>query len=96
MKTRLILVLVCVTLFSVSYAQNSPHKNRGPEPIRFKSNTKPSLKIAALAKIKEVYGADFKSEILDRPARILTIKEILRTRVVVREITDPNKQKPCP
>ena len=96
MKTRLILVLVCVTLFSVSYAQNSPHKNRGPEPIRFNSNTKPSLNNAELAKLKEVYGADLKTEILDRPARILTIKEILRNRVVVREITDPNKQKPCP
>ena len=33
---------------------------------------------------------------MDRPARVLTIKEILRNRVIVREITDPNKQKPCP
>ena len=96
MKIRLILVLFCATLFSVSHAQNSSHKNRGPEPIRFNLNTKASLNNAELAKLKEVYGADLKTEILDRPARVLTIKEILRNRVIVREITDPNKQKPCP
>ena len=96
MKTRFIFVLFCVTFFSVSYAQNSWHKNRGPQPISFKSNTKASLSNAELAKLKEVYGADLKTEILDRPARVLTIKEILRNRVIVREITDPNKQKPCP
>ena len=96
MKTRFLLVLFCVILFSVSYAQNPSYKNQGPQPISFKSNTKASLNNAELAKLKEVYGADLKTEILDRPTRILTIKEILRNRVVVREITDPNKQKPCP
>ena len=96
MKTRFLLVLFCVILSSVSYAQNPSYKNQGPQPISFKSNTKASLNNAELAKLKEVYGADLKSEILDRPARVLTIKETLRNRVIVREITDPNKQKPCP
>lgn len=96
MKTRFLLVLFCVILFSVSYAQNPSYKNQGPQPVSFKSNTKASLNNAELAKLKEVYGADLKTEILDRPARVLTIKEILRNRVIVREITDPNKQKPCP
>ena len=96
MKTRFILVVFCVTLFSVSYAQNPSHKNQGPQPIRFNSNTNASLNNAELAKLKEVYGAALKTEILDRPTRVLTIKEILRNRVILREITDPNKQKPCP
>ena len=96
MKTRFLLVLFCVILSSVSYAQNPSYKNQGPQPISFKSNTKASLNNAELAKLKEVYGADLKTDILDRPARVLTIKEILRNRVIVREITDPNKQKPCP
>ena len=96
MKTRFLLVLFCVILSSVSYAQNPSYKNQGPQPISFKSNTKASLNNAELAKLKEVYGAALKTEILDRPARVLTIKEILRNRVIVREITDPNKQKPCP
>ena len=95
MKTRFLLVLFCVILFSVSYAQNPSYKNQGPQPISFKSNTKASLNNAELAKLKEVYGAALKTEILDRPARVLTIKEILRNRVIVREITDPIKQKPC-
>ena len=96
MKTRFILVLFCVTVCSVSYAQYSPHKNQGPQPIRFNSNTNTSLNNAELANLKEVYGAALKTEILDRPTRVLTIKEILRNRVILKEITDPNKQKPCP
>ena len=96
MKTRFLLVLFCVILFSVSYAQNPSYKNQGPQPISFKSNTKASLNNAELAKLKEVYGAALRKEILDRPARVLTIKEILRNRVIVKEITDQNKQKPCP
>ena len=96
MKTRFLLVLFCVILSSVSYAQNPSYKNQGPQPIRFNSNTKASLNNAELAKLKEVYGAALKTEILDRPTRILNIKEILRNRVVLREISDPIKQKPCP
>ena len=96
MKTRFLLVLFCVILFSVSYAQNPSYKNQGPQPISFNSNTKASLNNAELAKLKEVYGAALKTEILDRPTRVLSIKEILRNRVILREITDPNKQKPCP
>jgi len=96
MKTRFLLVLFCVILFSVSYAQNPSHKIQGPKPIRFNSNTKASLNNSELEKLKEVYGAALKAEILDRPNRILTIKEILRNRVVLREISDPIKQKPCP
>ena len=96
MKTRFLIVLFCVILFPVSYAQNPSHKNQGPQPISFNSNTKASLSNDELAKLKEVYGAALKTEILDRPTRILTIKEILRNRVILREITDPNKQKPCP
>lgn len=96
MKTRFLLVLFCVILFSVSYAQNPSYKNQGPQPISFNSNTKASLNNAELEKLKEVYGAALKTEVLDRPTRILTIKEILRNRVVLREISDPIKQKPCP
>ena len=96
MKTRFLLVLFCVILFHVSYAQNPSHKNQGPQPINFNSNTEASLSNDELVKLNEVYGDALKTEILDRPIRILTMKEILRNRVVLREISDPIKQKPCP
>ena len=96
MKTYFVNVLFCVIFFSVSNAQNTSPINQGPQPISFNSNTKASLNNAELAKLKEVYGTALKTEILDRPTRVLTIKEILRNRVILREITDLNKQKPCP
>jgi|TARA_B100000497_G_C7655706_1_gene394665 hypothetical protein len=96
MKTRFLNILFCITLLSVSHAQNIAHQNQYPQSIHFNSNTKAPLNNAELAKLKEVYGAALKTEILDRPTRVLTIKEILRNRVILREITDPNKQKPCP
>ena len=37
-----------------------------------------------------------KTEILERPTRVLAIKEILRNRVVLKELTDPRSHKPCP
>ena len=96
MKISFISFLFSILLYSFSYAQNIVHQNQYPQPIIFNSNTKASLNNAELVKIKEVYGASLNTEILDRPARVLAIKEILRNRVILREITDPNKQKPCP
>jgi hypothetical protein len=46
--------------------------------------------------LEDVYGSFLKLEILDRPTRVLAMKEIFRNRVVVRKISDPNSQKPCP
>jgi|TARA_B100000524_G_scaffold24825_1_gene12563 hypothetical protein len=96
MKISFISFLFSILLYSFSYAQNIAHQNQYPQPIIFNSNTKASLNNTELVKIKEVYGASLNTEILDRPARVLAIKEILRNRVILREITDPNKQKPCP
>ena len=96
MKTRYLNILFCITLFSVSHAQNIAHQKQYPQSINFNSNTKAPLNNAELAKLKEVYGSALKTEILDRPSRLLTIKEIFRNRVILREITDLNKQKLCP
>lgn len=96
MNIRLLHLFFCVFVCSIIHGQNITYLNQDLQPIRFNSNTKTSLNNAELVKLKEVYGAALKTEILDRPTRVLTIKEILRNRVILREITDPNKQKPCP
>ena len=96
MKTRFLTFLFCVFICSIIHGQNIAYLNQDPQPIRFNSNTKASLNNAELVKLKEVYGAALRTEILDRPTRVLAIKEILRNRVVLREISDPNRQKPCP
>lgn len=66
------------------------------QPIVFNTNLKADFTNAEMNMLKEVYGLSLQSEILSRPTRVLAMKEILRNRVIIKQISDPNKQKPCP
>ena len=64
--------------------------------IVFNDNTSSEFTADELNKLTAVYGPALKNEILERPTRVLAIKEILRNRVVLKELTDPRSHKPCP
>jgi hypothetical protein len=64
--------------------------------INFNANTQTEFSKDELHKLKEVYGSALSTEILDRPSRVLGIKEILRNRVTIKKISNPKHQKPCP
>jgi hypothetical protein len=78
-----------------SYGQNKGF-TKPLEPIVFNSNVYSDFSADELEMLEEVYGASLESEILDRPSRILVVKEIFRNRVIVEQISDPKQQKPCP
>ena len=69
-------------------------KSHPTTQIVFNSNTSSKLTSNEINNLKTVYGAALKTEILDRPTRVLAMKEILRNRVVVKKI--PNLDKPYP
>ena len=96
MKTLFLNIVLCAILCSVSYAQNYMHKNQSPQPLRFNSNTLSALKTSEIDKLQEVYGPALKMEILDRPSRVLAIKEILRNRVIIKAFSSPEARKAYP
>ena len=88
---------VFFTLISISsYGYSQVQINSIPKPIVFNSNTNTPLTSTELEMLQEVYGMALKKEILDRPSRLLVMKEILRNRVIIKEIKDPKNHKPCP
>ena len=93
MKLNILIILITL----VSLKSNSQVVKATSTPlIVFNSNTSSEFTSDELNKLKTVYGAALKVEILERPTRVLAMKEILRNRVLVKEITDPRKHKPCP
>lgn len=78
------------------FGQNVKVKKPTSQVIAFNSNTKAPFTSAELDKLQEVYGDALTSEILNRPSRVLSLKEILRNRVVIKKVSKPSAQKPCP
>lgn len=94
MKLSVLKVLFFLSLCSKSYSQDK--KVASAPLIVFNSNTSTVFTSNELNKLKSVYGAALQTEILERPTRVLAMKEILRNRVLVKEVSDPKNQKPCP
>ena len=94
MKTLFFNIFFCSILCAQS--QNFEIKKSFKQPISFNANTSSAFTPHEFKMLEEVYGSFLKSEILDRPTRVLAMKEIFRNRVLVREISDPESQKPCP
>lgn len=89
-------IVFCALLSFSCFGQNDNAKKNTLGVIKFNTNTQTPFSSNELSKLQEVYGAALSTEILDRPNRVLGIKEILRNRVSIEEISNPNQQKPCP
>ena len=89
-------IALSVFLSFSCFGQNFKVKKATPQVIAFNSNTKAPFTSYELNKLQEVYGDALTSEILSRPSRVLTTKEILRNRVVIKKVSKPSAQKPCP
>ena len=88
--------IVFCALFSFScFGQNASAQKNTLGVIKFNTNTKTPFSNDELNKLQEVYGAALSKEILNRPNRVLGIKEILRNRVTIKKISNPNYQKAC-
>ena len=90
-----ILSLLLFTFFCIKSHSQISNINTAPL-IVFNDNTSSEFTVDELNKLTAVYGPALKNEILERPSRVLAMKEILRNRVLVKELTDPRFHKPCP
>jgi hypothetical protein len=89
--------IVFCALFSFScFGQNTSAQKHTLGVIKFNTNTKTPFSDDELNKLQEVYGAALSKEILNRPNRVLGIKEILRNRVVINKFSEADHKKPYP
>ena len=70
----LILFFIC----SYSYSQSNTYNNQFKSEINFNENTNSPFTSQELNKLNQVYGPYLEKEILNRPSRVLAMKEILR------------------
>ena len=95
MKTHFFYILVIVFF---SYNCNSQNTNRRYLPLKivqYDDNVNAPFSANELFQLKEVYGASFDKEILSRPNRVLSMKNLLRNRIVIENRPNPKDQKKC-
>jgi hypothetical protein len=57
--------------------------------VQYDSNVFTPFSADEMVQLKEVYGASLEKEILIRPNRVLSMKNLLRNRIVIESIPDP-------
>ena len=96
MKAHFLYILFLV-LFS--YNCNSQNTNRRYLPltvIQYDANVSTPFSANEMLQLTEVYGASLDKEILSRPNRVLSMKNLLRNRIVIENRPDSKDQKQCP
>ena len=96
MKTHFLYILFIV-LFS--YNCTSQNTNRRYLPltvVQYEDNVNTPFSANEMFQLTEVYGSSLEKEILSRPNRVLSMKNLLRNRLVIENRPDPKDQKKCP
>lgn len=73
-------------------------KSQGQQPlpvIEFRDNVKLPLTAHERAQIEEVYGEYAEKYIYSDPFRLMSVKNILRNRVVIELVSEDTKTKDC-
>ena len=96
MRTSFFKFVIFFLVYSSSHSQSKNYNTIFKDPIVFNQNTNNPFTSVELNKLKEVYGPHLDKEILNRPSRVLFMKEILRNRVNVKLEKNILNHKPCP
>ena len=90
----IIALAICSLVSLNTNAQSS--KQRQPLPlVKYNSNVNNPLSSSEMTMLREVYGDALEKDILSKPQRLKDIKNILRNRVEIVEISNPSNQKKC-
>lgn len=94
---RLLPVIALAICSFVSFNTNAQSsKQRQPLPlVKYNSNVNNPLSSSEMTMLREVYGDALEKDILNKPQRVKDIKNILRNRVEIVEISNPRDQKKC-
>lgn len=94
MKRLLLLIVVIILPISI-FGQQKIKKN--PLPLAtFGDNVKLPLTAQERNQVIEVYGEFADKYVFNKPQMLKNIKQILRNRVVIKKINNPNEKKDGP
>ncbi len=97
MYKKIFLPLSFVVVLFVSQTSHS-QKNRlqkNQKTVIYNANVDKPLSASEMEMIIEVYGSTASKNILTKPQRLKDIKNILRNRVEIKQISNPSDQKKC-
>ena len=92
---KITIFLLFGLLCQLTYSQSTTRPQSLPI-VQYNSNIKAPLTSSELSQIKEVYGDYAEKYVLNIPQRLKDVKNILRNRVEIKQITNPKEIKSCP
>ena len=96
MKT-LFLCISFIVLFSYNCTSQNANRRYLPlQLVKYGNNLNTPFSSNEMLQLTEVYGASLDKEILSRPNRVLSMKNLLRNRIVIENRPDSKDQKQCP
>ena len=95
MKTYFLYILF-IGLFGYNCnSQNSNGVYLSLDIVQYDSNVNTPFSVSELLQLNEVYGASLDKEVLSRPNRVLSMKNLLRNRILIESRPNPKDQKKC-
>lgn len=91
--SNITIVLIC--LISLNLNAQSTKWTKTVNHVVYNDIVNNPLTNIELNQLKEVYGNHLEKDVLNRPQRLKDVKNILRNRVEIVEISNPHDQKPC-
>ena len=93
MKTHFLYISFFV-LFSYNCNSQNTKKRYFPlEVVSYDDNVNTPFTADEMLQLKEVYGASLDKEILSRPNRVLSMKNLLRNRIVIKNLPNLKDHK---
>jgi hypothetical protein len=84
MKEYFLYILFVIFLGNNCNSQNTQKRYTHLNVVSYGDNVNTSFTADEMAQLKEVYGASLEKEILNRPNRALSMKNLLRNRIVIK------------
>ena len=88
--------ILCAFISGTSFSQTKQINQQPLTIVKYNANVDAPLTSKELGQIKEAYGDQAEQQVLSRQQRVKDIKNILRNRVVFKEVKSGETLKECP
>lgn len=96
MNWKLPLVIAVLLCAHTTTTHSQTQANQPTLPlVTYNDNVNATLTTSERQQLEEVYGDKLNAYVLSKPSRLKAIKDILRNRIEIIEISKKSDQKPC-